>query len=226
MRKTLIAIGLALPALAFADTNLLTNGSFESFDPNTRAPTGWTLAPGNLSTNGVVIDYNSATPYPTGAFGEAVPADNAIGNPGLDAVGSHAFYFVDDFANPAETLTQQVSVTSGTIYNFGFDAYLPQNGLNNAGNAAFSATVGGDTFANFTVTAGQTPGWVHYSASAVANATASTDFTFSFMTNLFPSKDVVIDRVYFAAAVPEPGTYALMLAGLGAIGFIARRRKS
>lgn len=31
------------------------------------------------------------------------------------------------------------------------------------------------------------------------------------------------DRIAFAAAVPEPETWALLLAGLGLIGFAARR---
>ncbi len=34
------------------------------------------------------------------------------------------------------------------------------------------------------------------------------------------------DQLYMVTAVPEPQTYALMLAGLGLIGTIARRRKS
>ena len=37
--------------------------------------------------------------------------------------------------------------------------------------------------------------------------------------------DYTIDDLTFTQAVPEPQTYALMLAGLGVVGFIARRRK-
>ncbi|RZS52956.1 PEP-CTERM sorting domain-containing protein [Sphaerotilus mobilis] len=40
-----------------------------------------------------------------------------------------------------------------------------------------------------------------------------------------PSQSALIDSVSITTAVPEPETYAMMLAGLGAIGFLSRRRK-
>ncbi|KDB53469.1 hypothetical protein X805_09240 [Sphaerotilus natans subsp. natans DSM 6575] len=37
---------------------------------------------------------------------------------------------------------------------------------------------------------------------------------------------VTLDNVAISAPVPEPETYAMMLAGLGALGFMSRRRKA
>jgi hypothetical protein len=43
---------------------------------------------------------------------------------------------------------------------------------------------------------------------------------------LLPGK-VLIDDLYLGvAAIPEPGTYALFLAGLGVVGSLARRRRA
>lgn len=39
------------------------------------------------------------------------------------------------------------------------------------------------------------------------------------------SNSLTVDNVTVAAVVPEPETYAMMLAGLGALGFMSRRRK-
>jgi hypothetical protein len=219
MKKTIIASLALLPMLASAG-NLLTNGSFENnLD-------GWTETPGNLSSPVVAIDYDSTANYPVSAFGESIPADNAAARGTYDAVGTHAAYFSDDFANP-ETLSQKVAVVAGTLYTFGFDAYIPANGFANPGNATFSATVGGDAFATFDISAGPVQGWTHFEAFGNATNTGTLSFTLAFNSNFGPSKDVVIDDVYFAAAaVPEPETYALMLAGLGMVGFIARRRRS
>jgi hypothetical protein len=56
----------------------------------------------------------------------------------------------------------------------------------------------------------------------VIDTTGFTSVTFS---GTAPNDGVFYDRLQFTAAVPEPETYAIMLAGLGLIGFTATRRK-
>ncbi len=220
MRKILVTTLLAFPLAVFAAPNLVTNGSFET------GLSGWTQ--GGVVGGGfpvVAIDYGAAQPYPTGAFGEAVPVDNAAGNISPDAAGKHAAYFVDDNSTN-ESLSQSVFLTAGS-YQIGFDAYAPQNGYNNGGDASFSGVVAGVTLASYNVSQGPATQWQHF--SGIANIAADGNYNVAFTFNTFGgySKDIVIDRVYITTApVPEPETYALMLAGLGALAFVARRRKA
>jgi len=205
----------ALSAPAFAG-NQLVNGSFES------GFTGWTV--GGVSDDGyppVVISYNNTNGYPTGAFGESIPADNAA-SPSTDPVGTHAAYFVADLAHP-QTLSQFVSVIAGNLYTFGFDVYVPFNGAGNPNDASFSAVVGGLNFATFTASS-LTPGvWLHYETTAMAFGSGTTTFDFSYNSFGIPAKDFVIDRVFFGTpSVPETASWALMLAGFGMIGGVLR----
>ena len=207
---------LAAPAIA---GNQLNNGSFED------GFNGWTV--GGVSDDGfppVVITYYNNDGYPTGAYGESIPADNAT-SPDTDPVGTHAAYFVADEAHP-QTLSQFVSIVQGKTYTFGFDVYVPFNGAQNANDATFSAVVGGDNFATFTASS-LTPGtWIHYESTGVANFTTTTTFDFDYNSFGVPAKDFVIDKVFFGTAdVPEPASWALMLGGFGLVGAAMRSNR-
>jgi hypothetical protein len=142
---------------ATAATNLLVNGSFEN------GLSGWTLggvigAP-PMAEPPVVTPYNSLAGYPNGAHGEPIPLPGATGNPGYDAVGSNALYFVADGPGP-QTLQQSVSTVAG-LYTVGFDFYLPLNGFNNQGNAVLTAIVNGSPIASFVASTQSPQVWDH-----------------------------------------------------------------
>lgn len=211
--KQLITLGaLALPLMASAATNLLTNGSFED------GLNGWTVAASATATIAPeVIAYGP----PGSAFGEEIPADNA---PSLspDAVGAHALYFVDD--NSTQSVSQDFTVTAAGDYTFGFSIYVPANGFANPGDATFEGSFSIFSTGALPVSALPAITWLDAGDSAFLAAGTYTA-QFSFATLGGQSKDVVIDRA-FVTAVPEPETYALMLAGLCAVGFMARRRRA
>ena len=99
MSKILLAAAAAILVAgpASAAVNLVTNGSFEL---GTNGLDDWTIGGTDSDTPPyppTAIFYGAAQPYPNGAFGEAVPHNNAPTN-SPDAVGDRAAYFVTDWA--------------------------------------------------------------------------------------------------------------------------------
>jgi hypothetical protein len=227
MRPVALAAALLLASPTVAATNLVNNGSFEL------GLAGWNI--GGIDNQGfppVAIFYGMAAPYPMGAFGEAVPADNAPGSLSPDAAGERGLYFVSDLTVD-QSVFQLVFLTPGN-YQIGFSAYAPQNGFNNAGDALFSGSIAGVTLASYSVKGGVATTWQHFGGNATIVSAGFYPVAFVFNTNLFPSADVVIDRVYIIAgggggpeipAIPEPATWAMLIAGFGLVGATARRRR-
>ena len=68
--------------------------------------------------------------------------------------------------------------------------------------------------------------WGDYSATMVDPTDSNVFWTIQELASDSSNFGTQITAIRLAAAVPEPETYALMLAGLAALGMVARRRKS
>lgn len=206
-----LMLGLVM-AFSTAHANLLVNGGFESpvFPDNSghfvhltgTDLTGWTT----FSTFAGTVLFN--TSYDPVAEGQ-------------QAVQIEV---------PGDAISQSFATVNGASYRLSFDmSAFSGYGGPGLGNAPCPCTSildvsAGSTSAGFS---SSSAGYVSYTLDFMAGASTTT------LTFTNPSSPPAIgnyphiDNVSVnALPVPEPETYALMLAGLGALGFVARRRRS
>ncbi len=207
MNKTLIAAAITLlaaaPTLALASTNLVVNGSFED---TVQRNGSWAI---HGALNGWTKESGTGIEVRNNAVGKAFDGNNFVE---LDS----------DTAN-GNTIMRQLltTTTAGQLYDLSF-AYSARPGLANAASNGVSVSWNGTVLTSLSGKGGTSHNWVEVGLQVVGTGNDVLRFS---ATGPNDSLGGSLDNVSLTAAVPEPGTYALMAAGLLALGFITRRRQ-
>lgn len=234
-------IPLAMAALAAtggaqAATNFVVNGDFENgyqfsteFNQSFNTgfgPTGWT-SNGTRSFN-LYLDPATATSVETvteyGELGQKL----ALSFPGASPTGGK-FVALDGDSGFSGALTQLLTgLNPGSRYNVSFSWGGTQL-QNRTGDTTEQLRVGfGDASQLTEILANPSQGFQGWkSVNFVFTATGASQLL-SFLSLGTPDglpPIAVLDGVS-VTAVPEPATWALMLAGFGFVGFAARRRRN
>jgi hypothetical protein len=214
MKKALLVTLLALPVFAQAATNVVVNGSFE--DPVLSAGTFQRFNKDGSFLPGWDFTVNSPFEY--------VETRNALVGSASEGV-NFAELDVADNASGNSEMTQSFLGLTGT-YSFAFDYSARE--LTNATTNGIQAWWNGDLIADLLPNGTGQVGnvWSTFSTNLVATgndtllfkATGTSDGLGASLDNVVLSQSV--------AAVPEPETYGMMLAGLAMLGFVSRRRRS
>lgn len=177
--------------------------------------------------------------FATGAQADVVYSDNFDSNAvGLDSVpagwsvsdgtvdikgpglfdlypGNGSYVDLDGSTFDAGALSQSFSLTGGVMYNANFTLGGSKRGDTNVVDVSFGSV--SDSFS----LAANDPLTLYTLAFTPA---ASGDFSLSFMNQGGDNSGALLLDVAITNAVPEPETYALMLAGLGMLAAVGRRR--
>jgi hypothetical protein len=194
--KTLVA------AAAFVSAGASQAAVFsDNFDTYAVDQLNWTAQGGWTVTGGTVdiIGAGGGWDFFSGIGGKYVDLDGSTFQPG--------------------TLAHNVVLTGGITYVATFDLAGSQRIGYDSGNVVavtFGTTTQSYTLATFDP---------FKSFSLTLTPVTSGTYALSFLNNGRDNVGALLDNVN-VAAVPEPETYALMLAGLAAVGFVRRRRSA
>lgn len=206
------ALALCAGAVQAQTTNGFANGGFETAGVTTPAAS-WLQAANGYSLSTDAYSGSFSAQLASAAFGAAVMLQNSIEQGGLPALT----------VGDTPTLSFWAKGTAGGTGNVLFALRYLDGGGNifaDSKNVFFQGSI-------------NTTGWSQITYNLGAVPTGATAAFIEFSQGIGPidagnpAGKVLIDDLYLgvAAPVPEPETNALMLAGLGVIGFIVRRRR-
>jgi len=219
---TAMATLLFAGAAGAATTNGFANGGFETAGPGAGLvfAAGWQAAPtGNpaLLSNVARSGNHSALLTVPNGFGGSTLFQNSFNDGGMPALGAAN---VGDAPVLSFWAKGDVSTTGNVLFSL---RYLAADGgiLVNSGNLFFQNDINPDTWTKITFQGASIP-------------TGTQALFLEMNTAVGPLLDGRVNAVYIddiqltltTAPVPEPETYALLIAGLGVVGAIARRRRA
>jgi hypothetical protein len=194
--KSVALAALLASGAAHASTELLTNGSFEA---DQQGYGSWNI-------------YSTLTGW-TGV-GAGIELRNNVVGVAPDGVN---FVELDTTANSA--MYQNVSTALNQSYTLSFQ-FQDRPGVGTS-SQGLEISWGGNVVGTVNNSVGGNWQTVSYTLLGTGNIEALSFRAIGTSDSLGTS----LDAVSLTAAVPEPETYAMLLAGLGLVGFAARRRK-